>query len=63
MGSRGDDVHVIQRMLYCRSFNPNGVDGIFGSGTTTSVKRFQSNKGLTVDGNVGKDTMYALFNL
>lgn len=62
VGSKGDDVHVMQGMLYCRGFDPNGVDGVFGSGTTNAVKKFQSNKGLTVDGNAGKDTMYALYN-
>ena len=24
-GSRGNDVHIMQGMLYCRGFNPNGV--------------------------------------
>lgn len=61
-GSRGNDVHIMQGMLYCRGFNPNGVDGIFGSGCTTAVKKFQSSKGLMADGLAGKDTMYALYN-
>lgn len=61
-GSRGNDVHIMQGMLYCRGFNPNGVDGIFGSGCTTAVKNFQSSKGLAADGYAGKDTMYALYN-
>lgn len=61
-GDRGNDVHLLQGMLYCRGFNPNGVDGIFGSGTTTAVKNFQSNQGLSPDGLAGPDTMYALYN-
>lgn len=61
-GSQGNAVHLLQGMLYCRGFNPNGVDGIFGSGTTSAVKSFQSSKGLTADGLAGPDTMYALYN-
>ena len=61
-GSRGNDVHIMQGMLYCRGFNPNGVDGVFGPGCTTAVKNFQSSKGLSADGIAGKDTMYALYN-
>lgn len=61
-GDKGNAVHIMQGMLYCRGFNPNGVDGIFGNGTTTAVKRFQSSKGLTSDGLAGPGTMYALYN-
>jgi peptidoglycan hydrolase-like protein with peptidoglycan-binding domain len=49
-------------MLYCRGFNPNGVDGTFGAGTTSAVKQFQASKGLTADGIAGANTMYALYN-
>lgn len=61
-GSKGNAVHLLQGMLYCRGYNPNGVDGIFGSGTTKAVKRFQSAKGLNPDGLAGANTMYALYN-
>lgn len=61
-GSRGNDVHIMQGMLYCRNFDPDGVDGIFGSGTETAVKNFQRSKNLSPDGKAGKDTMYALYN-
>ena len=61
-GDRGNDVHLLQGMLYCRGFNPNGVDGIFGNGTTSAVRSFQSNQGLSPDGLAGPDTMYALYN-
>jgi hypothetical protein len=61
-GSTGNAVLLLQGMLYCRGFNPNGVDGTFGSGTTTAVKSFQASKGLTADGLAGADTMYALYN-
>ena len=61
-GSKGNDVHILQGMLYCRGFDPNGVDGIFGPGCTKAVKNFQKSKGLGADGHAGKDTMYALYN-
>lgn len=61
-GSSGNAVRLMQGMLYCRGFNPNGVDGSFGAGTTTAVKNFQSSKGLTADGLAGGNTMYALYN-
>lgn len=61
-GSTGNAVHIMQGILHCRGFNPNGVDGTFGSGTTTAVKNFQSSKELTADGYAGKDTMYTLYN-
>lgn len=36
------------------------VDGVFGSGTETAVRDFQSKRGLTVDGVVGLNTWHAL---
>ena len=37
-----------------------GYDGDFGSGTLAAVKKFQKEKGLTVDGIVGAKTWKAL---
>lgn len=61
-GSTGNAVHLLQGMLYCRGFNPNGVDGTYGSGTKSAVASFQKNKGLSSDGIAGPATMYALYN-
>jgi peptidoglycan L-alanyl-D-glutamate endopeptidase CwlK len=61
-GSKGNAVQLLQGMLYCRGFNPDGVDGVFGSGTTSAVQKFQTSKGLTADGIAGANTMYALYN-
>lgn len=60
-GARGNITKLIQAMLYCRGYNTNGVDGIFGSGTDSAVRKFQKNNGLTVDGIVGKNTFEKLF--
>jgi GH25 family lysozyme M1 (1,4-beta-N-acetylmuramidase)/peptidoglycan hydrolase-like protein with peptidoglycan-binding domain len=37
-----------------------GVDGLFGKDTATTVSKFQQDKGLVVDGKVGKDTWPAI---
>lgn len=41
----------------------SGADGYFGSNTTTAVRAFQANQGLTVDGLVGNATKQALYSL
>ena len=40
-----------------------GADGIFGSGTDSAVRTFQSNNGLTVDGYAGDATKTKLWAL
>jgi peptidoglycan hydrolase-like protein with peptidoglycan-binding domain len=55
-GDTGTKVKEVQQML--------GIDddGIFGSGTESSVKKFQSDKGLITDGVVGPKTYETLVN-
>jgi len=55
VGSTGDAVKVLQRLLTKKGY-PLTADGVFGSGTQTAVKNFQSAKSLTVDGIVGNAT-------
>lgn len=43
-GSKGNDVHFLQGMLYCRGFNPNGVDGSYGAGTSSVANVFRKVK-------------------
>ncbi|MCX3064081.1 peptidoglycan-binding protein [Streptomyces beihaiensis] len=55
------DVRLLQRDLAGLSYAPlSGVDGIYGSQTTASVRHFQSDNGLSVDGDAGPATMGAL---
>ena len=54
IGSRGDEVKELQIFLKITS------DGIFGKGTESSVKRWQSENGLIVDGLVGPATWDAM---
>lgn len=68
-GTSGPSVVTIQVMLNRIAQNypaiPKlaNVDGIFGSRTEASVRKFQEVFGLTVDGIVGKATWYAMVRL
>lgn len=55
-GSKGDIVNYLQYKLLSRLYNPGTIDGIFGNNTTTAVKQFQKDNGLSVDGIVGPKT-------
>lgn len=57
-GSSGAEVKELQEKLIYIGYNCGGYgdDGSFGAGTETSVKEFQGNAGLTVDGIVGAET-------
>src|SRR5882672_3349430 len=58
--SSGPDVQALQQKLKDLGFDPNGVDGTFGTGTKAAVIAFQQSKGLQPDGMVGPGTMAAL---
>lgn len=64
-GAQGNITKIIQRRLLERGYTSlnqhGGADGSFGAGTTTAIKNLQKNKGLSIDGIVGKDTWKALF--
>ena len=54
VGSKGKEVKELQEFLNI------GADGIFGKGTEASVKKWQSENGLTADGIVGPATWDAM---
>lgn len=58
-GAKGEEVAVLQAMLRAVGFGV-AVDGDFGAGTEVAVMRFQSERGLVVDGIVGARTWAAL---
>jgi peptidoglycan hydrolase-like protein with peptidoglycan-binding domain len=62
LGSTGDDVKRLQRVLARHlMWNPFGpITGNFDAGLETAVKSFQQANGLTVDGIVGPATWAAL---
>jgi peptidoglycan hydrolase-like protein with peptidoglycan-binding domain len=55
-GSTGNPVRRAQKRLTLGGYDTGGVDGIFGAGTESAVRRFQGDRGLTVDGVVGPRT-------
>ncbi|CAL5971682.1 Chitinase [Hexamita inflata] len=55
-GSSGGNVTYLQYSLLILCFNPNGLDGYFGPGTTKAVKQYQTARHFTVDGIVGPQT-------
>jgi hypothetical protein len=58
---QGEDVRQVQKaLLKAGSSVGDGADGIFGNATDAAVKQFQQQKGLTVDGVVGLQTLEAL---
>lgn len=68
VGSRGDDVLKMQTYLNAISKTFPTIpsltaDGVFGVGTQTSVKAFQSLFGLTPDGVIGKNTWDKIVNV
>jgi peptidoglycan hydrolase-like protein with peptidoglycan-binding domain len=41
-------VRIIQGALYCKGYNPNGIDGIYGNGCTTAVNKIKTDMGFPV---------------
>ena len=59
-GTNGGLVEDVQTRLRNLGYYTVRVDGIFGSGTQSAVRRFQQDIGLTADGIVGPATLNAL---
>jgi peptidoglycan hydrolase-like protein with peptidoglycan-binding domain len=55
-GSTGNPVRRAQKRLTLGGYDTGGVDGAFGQRTEAAVRRFQGDRGLTVDGIVGPRT-------
>lgn len=59
-GSSGREVRKIQEKLKRCGYYSGSVDGIYGSGTESAVKKFQKANGLKADGIAGKATLNAM---
>lgn len=64
-GMSGSDVKALQEKLIKAGYSLGrwGADGDFGDQTEMAVRKFQTQQGLTVDGEVGPQTMAALDKL
>ncbi len=58
---RTDVVRQVQQRLADAGCGPLAVDGVFGDGTASAVKLFQTRRDLVADGIVGPTTWDALF--
>lgn len=58
--TRGPTVERVQRALTERGYAPGRIDGVFGPQTASAVARFQGDRGLVADGEVGDTTLRAL---
>jgi peptidoglycan hydrolase-like protein with peptidoglycan-binding domain len=59
-GDKNNNVKYLQQGLTIVCINPSGIDGTFGSGTETAVKKFQTKYNLSADGIVGDTTWNVL---
>lgn len=50
MGDDNEDVAIWQGMLYCRAFDPQGIDGAFGRNTELATEMLQMSAGLNQTG-------------
>ena len=58
---RGEHVRRVQQTLIDTGFmNPSGATGIYDRQTRLAVERFQRETGLSIDGNVGRETLSAM---
>jgi len=56
LGSRGETVKSLQRLLKEKGYLRGEADGIFGTGTHKALAKFQKTNGLLADGVAGKRT-------
>lgn len=52
----GEDVRLLQLALRERAYDPGVVDAVYGPKTAAAVRRYQADRGLSVDGVVGEQT-------
>lgn len=60
VGSRGDEVKILQTQLNQLGYDAGKADGIFGTRTDNAVRAFQRASNITVDGIVGDNTRLAI---
>lgn len=63
VGSRGDEVKKLQKLLIDLGYNCGAVDGAFGKRTETQLKILQKDEGKNTNGKYDKDTMAMIENI
>lgn len=61
-GAKNVDVGIVQYKLKMLGYDVGNADMVYGGKTELSVRKFQSNNGLSADGVVGEKTWNKLFN-
>lgn len=61
-GAKNVDVGIVQYKLKMLGYDVGNADMVYGGNTELSVRKFQSNNGLSADGVVGEKTWNKLFN-
>lgn len=61
-GASGTFTYLVQFVLSAKGYYNGSMDASFGNATETAVKAFQKSRGLSIDGVVGPETWFALFN-
>jgi peptidoglycan hydrolase-like protein with peptidoglycan-binding domain len=61
-GDENDDISVWQGLLYCKGFNPVGIDGSFGPNTEAATEAFQTSVGLSPTGVADPYTWAKMFD-
>lgn len=56
----GDAVRVLQGLLCCQGYDPQGMDGEYGPNTAAAVKAYQQANGMLADGEAGSETVAGL---
>ena len=59
----GSDVEELQELLSRMGFYSEPINGVYSNSVVEAVTRFQENRGLTIDGVVGLDTVYEIRKL
>ena len=62
-GIVGNITWLVQSALYCKGYDPKGLDGSFGPGMEAAVRKYQADHGLAVDGSAGQATQASLFRV
>lgn len=58
------EILILQGALYCKGYNPNGLDGSYGNGAKTAIQKFQSDAGLATQDGIAIPMIFeALLNM